>query len=113
MATAKRDLTDTQVQGPPLNQRDARLADTTRGDATEPLRDRNISHNESDLHVGLNQAEIEAAPSRDRGSANGKMAKAAQELVRRTRAEQGLPPRIEDPTVIARIIALLQPVIDD
>lgn len=112
MATAKRDLTDTQVQGPPLNQRDARL-DTTRGDATESLRDRNISHNESDLHVSLNQAEIEAAPSRDRGSANGKMAKAAQELVRRTRAEQGLPPRIEDPTVIARIIALLQPVIDD
>ncbi len=38
---------------------------------------------------------------------------AAAELVRHSRTRQGLPARIEDPSVISRIVALLQPMIDD
>jgi hypothetical protein len=34
---------------------------------------------------------------------------AAADLVRRSRAEQGLPPTISDPAVLARVIDLLAP----
>lgn len=38
---------------------------------------------------------------------------AACELVRRARAAQGLPDKITDPATIARVAALLEPVIED
>lgn len=34
---------------------------------------------------------------------------AAVDLARRTRREQGLPPKVRDPAVLARIAALLAP----
>lgn len=39
--------------------------------------------------------------------------KAAQRLVKRDRANQGLSERITDPGVIGRVAALLQPIIED
>ncbi|MDQ3877210.1 MAG: hypothetical protein M3290_02495 [Actinomycetota bacterium] len=42
------------------------------------------------------------------GPAGSHLTDAARDLVSRARSEQGLPPKIADPAVIGRIVALLQ-----
>lgn len=81
MATAKRELTDTRVQGRPDN-RD-RLA------GVETTAERAVVSDDGDLRASV------------------------REMVRRAREEQGLPPKITDPAVISRIVALLQPDVDE
>jgi hypothetical protein len=61
--------------------------------------------------------EVDLVVSKDGGAAqNGhvsELKETATRLVRKARAEQGLPPKIEDPGAIARVVALIQPEIED
>ena len=114
MATAKRNLTNPPVQGHTLAMDEAcnLLGKSERG-VTKFLREHNISHLKVGSEVAISQTEFLAALEVVNGGGDTSIRQAARELVARARAEQGLPPKINDPAVIGRVVALLQPVVDD
>jgi hypothetical protein len=116
MATAKRNLTNPPVQGPlvpTLGMDEARnlLGKSQRG-VIDFLRAHNVSNLKVGSEVAISKAEFEAALEIVNGAGRS-IREAARELVARARAEQGLPPKINDPAVIGRVVALLQPVVDE
>ncbi len=114
MATAKRDLTNPPVQGDTLGMDEARnLLDKSERGVTAFLREHNISYLKVGSEVFISQAEFEAALGIVTRAGDSGIREAARELVTRARAEQGLPPKIKDPAVISRVVALLQPVVED
>ncbi|MCA1853422.1 MAG: hypothetical protein LC647_13790 [Beggiatoa sp.] len=88
------------------------LGKSERG-VTAFLREYSISYQKIGSEVAISQAEFEAALELVKGAGDIGIREAARELVARARAEQGLPPKIKDPTVIGRVVALLQPVVED
>lgn len=87
MATAKRELSDTQVQGPRVL--DGADRTTPRGQLHEAVTGDQATRSQQQLR----QAATKAAAT--------------------MRASQGLPPKIDDAATISRLAALLQPQVDD
>jgi hypothetical protein len=114
MAQAKRDLTNRQVQGHTIAMDAARtrLGQSERG-VTRFLREHHISYLKVGTEFAISEAEFEAALEVVQGPVDNGIRQAARELVERARSEQGLPPKIKDPGVIGRVVALLQPVVED
>ena len=115
MATAKRDLSNPRVQGPltiTLEQAWERLG-CTRREVSRFLSEHHVSYVKVGDELAIDAGEFEAALGLRSVATESDLAVAAKDLVHRARAEQGLPPKIADPSVIARVVALLQPVIDD
>lgn len=114
MATAKRNLTNPPVQGHTLDMEEARsvLGTSERGVARF-MREHKISYLKVGSEIAINKAEFEAALEILHGADDTGIREAARQLVERARAEQGLPPKINDPAVIGRVVALLQPVVED
>jgi len=114
MATAKRDRTNPPVQGHTIAMDVARtkLGESERG-VTRFLREHQISYLKVGSEFAISEAEFGAALEGVHGPVDNGITEAARELVERARSEQGLPPKIKDPAVIGRVVALLQPVVED
>ena len=118
MATAKRDLTNPPVQGPreaiSLEQAWERLG-CTRREVIRFLREHEISYLRVGDEMAIDAAEFEAAlAGRTIRAVAGRDYRAiGGELARRTRSAQGLPAKVSDPSVIAKIVALVRSRDDD
>jgi len=116
MTTAKRDLTDPTVQGPrptiTLKEVWERLG-CTRREVGRFLTEYQISYLKVGDELAIDATEFEAALEVSGAAVESELAAAARDLVRRARTAQGLPAKVTDPGTIARIVALLQPVVDD
>jgi hypothetical protein len=115
MATAKKDLTGNRVQGRPLIDLDEaweRLG-STRRDVSRFLTENSVSYLKVGDELAIDAVEFEAALRLRSVAFESDIASAARDLVRRARSAQGIPPKITEPSIISRIVALLQPDIDD
>jgi hypothetical protein len=115
MATAKRDLTNPPVQGHrtiTLEEAWERLG-CTRRDVSRFLTENQISYLKVGDELAIDAGQFEAALPLRSIAVESDLASAARELVRRARSAQGLSPTITDPSVVSRIVALLQPDVGD
>ena len=115
MATAKRDLSNPQVQGPlTITLEDAwKRLGCTRREVGRFLTEHRVSYVKVGDEFAIDAGEFETALRLRSVAAKSDLASAARDLVRQARAAQGFPPKIADPSVIARVVALLQPVVGD
>ena len=97
MARTQQELTDPRVQG----------QHRPRGVTTEL--DRQTEAEVITSFVPARRSKAKTASTDDRAELRA----AAEALVRRCRMEQGLPPKISDPGLVAKIVALVRPTIED
>lgn len=114
MATAKQELTDLRVQGPhdtiSLEQAWQRLG-CTRREVTRFLGEHKVSYLRVGDKIAIDAAGFEAAMagrSEARPAGSGPYKAIGVELARRTRSAQGLPAKISDPSVIAKVVSLVR-----
>jgi hypothetical protein len=111
MATTKKHSTGNQVQGNTIGKERAR--EEIDGSRRNMVREQNIAHLQAANETAIDEAVFEAPLEALEILENSRIKAAAAELARRTRAEQALPPKIKDPAVISRVVALLQPLIEE
>jgi hypothetical protein len=112
MATAKRQLTNPSVQEPSETisvEKEGTPLGCTPREAKRLLREHNITRLGVGNEIAIDRAGFEAALSGqpDRNCMKAHRAIGA-ELALRTRAAQGLPAKISDPSVSASVVALVR-----
>lgn len=118
MATAKRELTNPAVHGAvetiSLEQAGMRLGCMGR-DVMRFLRDHYVSYVQVGDEMAIDAAAFEAALAgrMTRAVADRDYRAVGAELAQRTRSAQGLPSKVSDPSIIAKVVALVRSRDDD